>query len=31
LPSHVYQQAGGLLDQLHALHKQVQAHPTWLQ
>jgi len=31
LPSHVYQQAGGLLNQLHALHKQVQAHPTWLQ
>ncbi len=31
LPSHVYQQAGGLLTQLQALHKQVQAHPTWLQ
>jgi len=31
LPSHVYQQAGALLTQLHALHKQVQAHPTWLQ
>ena len=31
LPSHVYQQAGGLLAQLHALQKQVQAHPTWLQ
>jgi hypothetical protein len=31
LPSHVYQQAGGPLAQLQALHKQVQAHPTWLQ
>lgn len=31
LPSHVYQQAGALLDQLHALHKQVQDNPTWLQ
>jgi len=31
LPSHVYQQTGGLLTQLQALHKQVQAHPTWLQ
>ncbi len=31
LPSHVYQQAGGLLTQLQALHKQVQTHPTWLQ
>ena len=31
LPSHVYQQTGGLLAQLHALHKQVQDHPTWLQ
>jgi hypothetical protein len=31
LPSHVYQQAGGLLAQLHVLHQQVQAHPTWLE
>jgi len=31
LPSHVYQQAGGLLAQLKTLYKQVQAHPTWLQ
>ena len=31
LPSHVYQQTGGLLAQLQVLHKQVQAHPTWLQ
>jgi hypothetical protein len=31
LPSHVYQQAGGLLAQLLALKKQVEANPTWLQ
>jgi len=31
LPSHIYQQAGGLLDQLHILQTQVQVHPTWLQ
>ena len=31
LPSHVYQQAGGLLAQLQILLKQVHAHPTWLQ
>ena len=31
LPSHVYQQAGGLLAQLQILRKQVQAHPGWLQ
>jgi len=31
LSSHVYQQAGGLLAQLEALHKEVQARPTWLQ
>lgn len=31
LPSHVYQKTGGLLSQLQVLHKQVQAHPTWLQ
>ncbi len=31
LPSHVYQQAGGLLAQLQVLHKQVLAHPGWLQ
>ena len=30
LPSHVYQQAGGLLARLQELHKQVQAHPAWL-
>ena len=30
-PSHVYQQAGGLLAQLQELHKQVQANPGWLQ
>jgi len=31
LPSHVYQQAGGLLAQLQVLQKHVQAHPGWLQ
>ena len=31
LPSHVYQQAGGLLAQLQVLQTQVQAHPGWLQ
>ena len=31
LPSHVYQQAGGLLAQLQILKKQAQAHPGWLQ
>ena len=31
LPSHVYQQAGGLLAQLQALNKEIQAHPTGLQ
>jgi hypothetical protein len=29
-PSHVYQQAGVLLDQLISLEKQVQANPLWL-
>jgi len=28
-PSHVYQQAGVLLVQLHALEEQVRANPTW--
>ena len=31
LPSHIYQQAGGLLAHLHELQTQVQAHPNWLQ
>jgi hypothetical protein len=31
LPSHAYQQAGGLLAQLRVLQRQVQANPTWLQ
>ncbi|MCZ6799724.1 MAG: hypothetical protein O7F12_04475 [Nitrospirae bacterium] len=31
LPSHVYQQAGGLLAQLQKLRAQVRVHPTWLQ
>lgn len=31
LPSHVYQQVGGLLAQLQELQTQVQAHPDWLQ
>ena len=30
LPSHVYQQVGGLLAQLKTLHTQVQSHPEWL-
>jgi hypothetical protein len=30
LPSHLYQQTGGLLAQLQVLHKQVQTNPTWL-
>lgn len=30
LPSHVYQQVGGLLAQLKVLHTQVQSHPEWL-
>jgi len=31
LPSHVYQQTGGLLAQLQVLQTQVQSHPGWLQ
>ncbi|WP_447965342.1 hypothetical protein [Nitrospira sp. Ecomares 2.1] len=31
LPSHVYQQVGGLLAQLQVLQKQVQSHPDWIQ
>ncbi|GJL60906.1 MAG: hypothetical protein NPIRA03_37630 [Nitrospirales bacterium] len=30
LPSHVYQQVGGLLAQLKVLQQQVQFHPEWL-
>ena len=30
-PSHVYQQAGTLLDHLRALEQQVRANPDWLQ
>ncbi|MBA3965637.1 MAG: hypothetical protein H0X47_07665 [Nitrospirales bacterium] len=31
LPSHVYQQVGGLLAQRQVLQTQVQSHPEWLQ
>ncbi|WP_342348232.1 hypothetical protein [uncultured Nitrospira sp.] len=31
LPSHVYQQVGGLLAQLQVLQRQVQSHPDWMQ